>query len=659
MHAFIVRPFGVKNGIDFDRVDRELISPALRKLGLSGGTTGEMVKQGNIREDMFEKLLIADLVVADISIHNANAFYELGIRHAFRDKRTFLIKSKGNDVPFDLKTDRYLPYDADNPAGSLDELVKALKATIDSQSEDSPVYQLLPGLKPVDPTKFLVVPPGFRESIEQAAARKGKADLQLLAAEADGFAWKSAGLRLVGEAQFRIRDLQGAKATWEAVRGYDDGDLQANTILGTVYQKLGDLVRSDQALDRALERNNTPPKDRAELQALKASNAKTLWRRDWRESAEGNVRQSVALSSPHLEKSFELYRKGFAEDRNHFYSGLNALAIGAVMVELAAAQPETWEEDFDSPEEATVRLKKTHELRSDLAVGVSLGIESKREALASENETDIWAEISDADLTFLTSSRPKRIARAYRKALANAPDFAREAARSQLLLYKQLGIMSENTAEALDAVGGDQQEHKDGRANPRVILFTGHRIDAPGRETPRFPPGKEDQARTLIAEAVSQEKDNATGGLLGISGAASGGDILFHEVCEELGIPTQAYLVIPKNDYIKASVADAGPEWVERFNRLLERDTSDELRVLSETAELPRWLRSKRGYSIWQRSNLWMLHNALAISEDNVTLIALWNGQTGDGPGGTEDMVRRAQDRGAKFIHLDARKFIE
>jgi hypothetical protein len=40
-------------------------------------------------------------------------------------------------------------------------------------------------------------------------------------------------------------------------------------------------------------------------------------------------------------------------------------------------------------------------------------------------------------------------------------------------------------------------------------------------------------------------------------------------------------------------------------------------------------------------------------------LIALWNGATGDGPGGTEDMVKRAQDRGATFIHLDARKLIE
>ena len=35
--------------------------------------------------DMFQLLLTADLVVADISIHNANVFYELGMRHALRE----------------------------------------------------------------------------------------------------------------------------------------------------------------------------------------------------------------------------------------------------------------------------------------------------------------------------------------------------------------------------------------------------------------------------------------------------------------------------------------------------------------------------------------------------------------------------------------------
>src|SRR5262252_7264822 len=114
-NVFIVRPFGIKAGIDFDRIETELVRPAMEQAGLTGGTTGQFIQQGNIRTDMFEQLLIADLVIADISIHNANVFYELGIRHALRDKRTFLIKSKGDDAPFDLKTDRYLRYDANNP----------------------------------------------------------------------------------------------------------------------------------------------------------------------------------------------------------------------------------------------------------------------------------------------------------------------------------------------------------------------------------------------------------------------------------------------------------------------------------------------------------------------------------------------------------------
>ena len=40
MHAFIVRPFGIKNGIDFDRVDRVQTSPALDHINISGGTVG-------------------------------------------------------------------------------------------------------------------------------------------------------------------------------------------------------------------------------------------------------------------------------------------------------------------------------------------------------------------------------------------------------------------------------------------------------------------------------------------------------------------------------------------------------------------------------------------------------------------------------------------
>ena len=659
LNVFIVRPFGNKNGIDFDKIEKELIRPAMQQAGLTGGTTGEFLQQGNIRTDMFEQLLIADLVIADISIHNANVFYELGIRHALRDKRTFLIKSKDgesreNEVPFDLKTDRYLAYDAKNPNGAVDIFSAALKLTLDSQKPDSPVYELLPGLEPAEPDKVLVVPLDFREEVERVEAAKNCGDLQLLAAEVDGFTWRVAGLRLVGHAQFRLKDWPGAKVTWLAVREYDDMDVEANTLLGTIFQRLGDLTSSDQAVERALQNTEISASQRAEIRALMGRNAKNQWERSWATFATIDSAQKSALTSPYLERSFELYRRGFIEDRNHFYSGLNALAMVTMLTELAQAQSSIWEDSFDSKEEAPQKLQKLKELRGDLAAGVRLAIESKQVALERTGTRDVWVEISTADLICLTSGRPNRAGQAYKKALADASDQARDAVRRQLSLYQRLGFLKDNIQAALDNIApsaGQVQE-----APPHVILFTGHRIDAPGRSTARFPAAKEKQARAMILEAVAKEKEKANGKVMGLTGGASGGDILFHEVCEELNIPSQMYLVLPRNEYIRASVADSGPDWVERFNRLYNHLKP---KLLSDSERLPRWLRAKKDYNIWQRSNLWMLHNALAVSQDHLTLIALWNGASGDGPGGTEDMVVRAKDRGASFIHLDTTKLLD
>ena len=99
--CFIVRPFGTKDGINFDLVQDDLITPAMERLGLQGGTTAPIARAGNIRADMFELLAKSDLVIADISIHNANVYYELGIRHGLRNRRTILIRCSGDDVPFD------------------------------------------------------------------------------------------------------------------------------------------------------------------------------------------------------------------------------------------------------------------------------------------------------------------------------------------------------------------------------------------------------------------------------------------------------------------------------------------------------------------------------------------------------------------------------
>src|SRR4051794_17846258 len=204
--AFIVRPFGKQETrisetvieIDFDDVEEKLIGPVLTRLGVTGRTTGEIVVPGNIRDDMFQLLLTRDLVVADISIHNANVFYELGIRHALRDKWTFLIRCKGDDVPFDHLTDRYFEYDKDDPGAGLDRLIEAMRRTIESQASDSPVFRSIPGLKAQDVGRFVVVPADFGGEVEIAREQGLAGDLLLLSQEANGLPWEVEGLRVVG-----------------------------------------------------------------------------------------------------------------------------------------------------------------------------------------------------------------------------------------------------------------------------------------------------------------------------------------------------------------------------------------------------------------------------------------------------------------------------
>jgi hypothetical protein len=179
----------------------------------------------------------------------------------------------------------------------------------------------------------------------------------------------------------------------------------------------------------------------------------------------------------------------------------------------------------------------------------------------------------------------------------------------------------------------------------------------------------EGEARRAIREAVLRERESAGAVAHGIAGGASGGDILFHEVCQELGIPTRLYLAVPPRPYIAAAVQAGGEEWVGRFWQLYQRHQYENtVRVLSETGDepeaLPAWLRSKPDYTVWQRVNLWMLFNALDEASDpksadpNITLIALWDGQPGDGPGVTADLVGKVEKMGARVISIQTRALL-
>ncbi len=659
MRAFIVRPFGTKNDIDFNKVEELLIDPALNRLGVTGRTTMEIRRQGNIRLDMFQRLLTADLVIADISIQNANVYYELGVRHALRGKRTFMIRAQGADlktdeVPFDIKTDRYLSYDGVNPAASVDDLVIGLRQTINSELQDSPVFQMLPDLAEQDRTRFLPLPLDFREEVERAAQRKELGDLELLAAEASGFEWEIEGLRLVGRAQSNLKAYEGARTTWEAVRKQDLLDEEANTRLGTIYQRLGDLAGSDQALQRVLSRKGLGKEGRAEVRSLLGSNAKTQWTAEWKRAATLAERQQIALRSAFLNDSLEHYEAGFKEDLNHFYSGLNTLAMLTFQAKLADALPEIWAEGFDDDGEAARELESRKKHIQKLSASVDLSLKAAAERLRRDQRTDIWVEIGEADLCFLTSNRPGKVSSTYRDALAGAQDFVSDVVRRQTNLYRDLDLLPENVQAVLSLVDTAPATEPSAITPKRVLLFTGHMIDAPNRPEPRFPASMVEVAKQKIAETIASEQQIAGGILFGVAGCASGGDILFHQVCEAMNISTRIFLALPKDLYVRESVATAGPEWVEQFHRLVRTHS---VRVLHESKELPRWLQEKPDYNIWQRNNLWNLHNALAaVGGENVTLIALWNGGGGDGPGGTADMVHEARERGAKTIILDTKE---
>jgi hypothetical protein len=572
-----------------------------------------------------------------------------------------LIRARGDEVPFDLKTDRYLEYDADDPARDREHLIEALQQSRVAENVDSPVFLLLPALEPTDPERFRPVPLGFREEVTAAQRNADLPMLAVLSEEAGEFDWGLAGLRLIAKAQFDLRGWPDARATCEAIRAQRPEDAQANLLLGTVYQRLGESAASNAALERVLSTGTLSDHDKAEALALRGRNVKALWIDDWQD-APSESRQAAALRSAHLAAARTAYEEAFLADQNHWYSGVNALALLVVTLSLAEREPAVWSERFEDDEEAHRELRRLEREREELAAAVRRSLQGE-EFRRRDKDYDVWLDLTRADLRLLTSDKAPFVAAGYEAARAGLAAaglkdaFPGESAAQQIRIYLKLGLFTDKARAALDALGVSEEPPQP-PPRTRVVVFSGHRLDAPGRAKPRFPPQAEDRAAEMIRDAVAKQKDLAGDAPIeGLAGGASGGDILFHEICAELGIPTTLLLAMPANDFAAASVADAGPDWLERYRALTQHL---ELKILPPgDKELPRWLASRQDYSIWQRNNRWTLHTALSRTGVDVSLIVLWDGKGGDGPGGTEDMVRLANTRGVSTVHLPASELVE
>jgi hypothetical protein len=665
--AFVIRPFGVKKSIDkkteidFERVHKELIGEALKRTGLSGGTTGDIVEAGNIREDMFNLIIEADLVVCDITIDNANVFYELGIRHALRKKHSVLIKGApvANTTPFDILTDRYISYDIAKPGASLNALTEAIQATLASDREtDSPIFKMLPGLPDVNLGAIQAVPPDFAEEIERAKVAKSAGWLRLLASDVTGLRFEWPGLRLTAQAQGDLTDYEGAVESWERIRANDSNDVAANLALATIYERLYRLEKrpellheSNSAVSRVLNCKKATGNQLTEANALKARNLKTLWRLDFEQLGDLAKRREAATNRA-LREAYEAYRRAFIGDLNHYWSGLAALQQGTLALDLA--KEEGWPDTFDNSSQAvadTLELKQQVEMLRPVveqAVDAALGRPDTTE------EGRAWARVSKADLKFLTQDSQRRVIDAYKDAMQKSPPFAWDAARGQLQLFAGLGFKADLVRSIIEAVsppvsapGPSDNQIKTADEQKLMIVFVGHRIDEANRVIPRFPGSKESKARELVrqklADAASGRKRVEV-----LASAAPGSDILCHEICREMGIPSTICLPMPLGEFSRHVFGDADDEWRSRF---LELSKSRKVLQLSDKEGLPRWLHGSV-QNPWERGNRWVLEMA-RTSNASVVVIALWDGKpTGDNAGGTAHMVKIARGAGTIVVRV-------
>jgi hypothetical protein len=661
--TFIIRPFGIKKdsaggAVDFEHVDAELIEPALKSAGLVGGTAGEIIDAGNIREDMFSLIIEADLVVCDITHHNANVFYELGIRHALRKKRTVLIKGSpvADSTPFDILTDRYVAYDVGNPAAACAVLTAAIKATLVSDREtDSPVFKMLPDLPEVDPAAVQAVPADFGEDVARARAAASAGWLRLLASEVAGLRFQWPALRIVAQAQWDLKDYAGARKTWERIRDNEPDDLSANLALANLFErqyrkeKRPELLESSNlAIARVLKIDKSSASQRAEGNALRARNLKTLWRLDFEAQAEPEKRRETATNRA-LREAYEAYRRAYLGDLNHYWSGLAALQQGTIA--LVLSDDDAWQDAFDNSDQANAYKGELKRQVEALRPMVSQAIEATLARTDLSDDDRLWAKISAADLMFLVEERNKRVVEAYKNAIPRNGRFAWDATKGQLQLFALLGVKADLANEiirTMDAIVEGSEPDK----NLHIIVFAGHRVDEAGRKKPRFPPDRETRARDLIREKLKAVLDPSTRVRV-LSSAAPGSDILCHEICRELEIGSTICLPMPKESFSRLVFTDE-ENWRARF---LELASSRPVLQLSDQEDLPRWLRNS-GLNPWERGNRWVLEMAQASGAAKVTLIALWDGKTtGDAPGGTAHMIGLAHDAGTIVeIRIDAKQ---
>jgi tetratricopeptide (TPR) repeat protein len=333
-------PFGKKPSsmgflIDFDSVYSDLIAPAIIESGLDPLRADEEMTGGIIHKPMFERLILCEYAVADLTTANANVFYELGVRHSVRQWSTVLLFAKDSgQLPFDVASLRALGYHL-TKEGKVEysenterELVKRLKEAIKSQSTaiDSPIFQLVEGFPEIKHIKTDV----FRERVQYSSQIKE----QISKARKQGLeALVNIEKRLERENN-GINNLE-AGITIDLFLSYRDvkGWPQMISLVKKMSAALSNTVMVQEQLGLALNRNGQgEDAERVILDLLKEKGPSSetygilgrIYKDRWDIS---NKKGDVLLASGLLDQSIDAYVKGFESDWRDAYPGINAVTL--------------------------------------------------------------------------------------------------------------------------------------------------------------------------------------------------------------------------------------------------------------------------------------------------------------------------------------------
>ena len=131
--CFVICPIGEEGSetrINSDKLLKHIISPVCEMCGFKADRVDQQNDASSITQNIVDSLENADLVIADISGHNPNVFYEMGYR-ARTKKPMIHLRKKGENIPFDVNAIRTFDYDLTD-LDSVEEIKERLKKTIES-----------------------------------------------------------------------------------------------------------------------------------------------------------------------------------------------------------------------------------------------------------------------------------------------------------------------------------------------------------------------------------------------------------------------------------------------------------------------------------------------------------------------------------------------